>query len=43
MIGPIRQEILSGYGDLKKFKKLREKLSFMGKNQLAFTACRACL
>jgi len=28
IIGPIRQEILSGYSDLKKFKKLREKLSF---------------
>ena len=28
IIGPIRQEILSGYSELKKFKKLREKLSF---------------
>ncbi len=28
IIGPIRQEILSGYSDLRKFKKLREKLSF---------------
>ena len=28
IIGPIRQEILSGYSDAKKFKKLKEKLSF---------------
>jgi hypothetical protein len=28
IIGPIRQEILSGYSDLHKFKILREKLSF---------------
>jgi len=28
IIGPIRQEILSGYGDLKKFERLREKLSY---------------
>ena len=28
IIGPIRQEILSGYSDLKKFEKLREKLSY---------------
>ena len=28
IIGPIRQEILSGYSDLKKFKMLKEKLSF---------------
>jgi predicted nucleic acid-binding protein len=28
IIGPIRQEILSGYSDLKKYKKLKEKLSF---------------
>lgn len=28
IIGPIRQEILSGYSDLPKFKKLKEKLSF---------------
>ncbi|MFC1823899.1 PIN domain-containing protein [Thermodesulfobacteriota bacterium] len=27
IIGPIRQEILSGYSDLRRFKKLREKLS----------------
>ena len=28
IIGPIRQEILSGYSDLKKFEKLRERLSY---------------
>ncbi|SPD74906.1 conserved hypothetical protein [uncultured Desulfobacterium sp.] len=28
IIGPIRQEILSGYSDLKKFKILKEKLSY---------------
>ena len=28
IIGPIRQEILSGYSDLRKFRKLKEKLSF---------------
>ncbi len=28
IIGPIRQEILSGYSDLKNFSKIREKLSY---------------
>jgi predicted nucleic acid-binding protein len=28
IIGPIRQEILSGYSDLRKFRKLKEKLSY---------------
>jgi hypothetical protein len=28
IIGPIRQEILSGYSDLRKSKRLKEKLSF---------------
>lgn len=28
IIGPIRQEILSGYSDHKKFKILKEKLSY---------------
>ncbi len=28
IIGPIRQEILSGYSDLRKFKRLKEKLSY---------------
>ena len=28
IIGPIRQEILSGYSDLEKFENLKEKLSY---------------
>ena len=28
IIGPIRQEILSGYSNLKQFKQLKEKLSY---------------
>lgn len=28
IIGPIRQEILSGYSDIRKYKKLKEKLSY---------------
>lgn len=28
IIGPIRQEVLSGYSDTKKFKKLNQKLSY---------------
>ena len=28
LIGPIRQEILSGYSDLEKFQKIKEKLSY---------------
>ena len=28
IIGPIRQELLSGYSDIKKFEKLNEKLSY---------------
>jgi predicted nucleic acid-binding protein len=28
IIGPVRQEILSGYSDFKKFEKLKEKLSY---------------
>ena len=28
IIGPIRQEILSGYIDLRKFRRLKEKLSY---------------
>ncbi len=28
IMGPIRQEILSGYSDLPKYKKLKEKLSY---------------
>lgn len=28
IIGPIRQEILSGYSDLRKFRTIKEKLSY---------------
>lgn len=28
LIGPIRQEILSGYSDFRKYQKLKEKLSY---------------
>lgn len=28
ILGPVRQEILSGYSDLGRFKKLKEKLSY---------------
>ncbi len=28
LIGPIRQEILSGYSELRKFSKIRKKLSY---------------
>ncbi len=28
IIGPIRQEVLSGYSDRKRFEKLREKLGY---------------
>jgi len=28
IIGPIRQEILSGYNDLQKYKNLKEKLFY---------------
>lgn len=28
IIGPIRQEILSGYSDMRKYKIIREKLSY---------------
>ena len=49
IIGPIRQEILSGYSDLRKFKKLREKLSFFEDTpiqnddyELAAELCNQC-
>jgi len=29
IIGPIRQEILSGYSDIKKFEKLNKKLQYL--------------
>jgi hypothetical protein len=28
IVGPIRQEILSGYSDLRKFRLIKEKLSY---------------
>lgn len=49
LIGPIRQEILSGYSDLKKFKKLREKLSYFENSpildsdyEIAAEMCNQC-
>jgi hypothetical protein len=27
IIGPVRQEILSGYSDMRKYKKIRDKLT----------------
>jgi predicted nucleic acid-binding protein len=49
IIGPIRQEILSGYSDLRKFRKLREKLSFFDNSpiqdsdyELAAEMCNQC-
>jgi len=49
IIGPIRQEILSGYSDLRKFKKLKEKLSFFENTpildidyELAAELCNQC-
>ncbi len=49
IIGPIRQEILSGYSDLRKFKRLKEKLSFFENTpiqdsdyELAAEMCNQC-
>jgi len=49
IIGPIRQEILSGYSDLRKFRKLKEKLSFFENTpiqdidyELAAELCNQC-
>jgi len=49
IIGPIRQEILSGYSDLRKFKKLKEKLSYFENTpihdsdyELAAECCNKC-
>jgi predicted nucleic acid-binding protein len=49
IIGPIRQEILSGYSDLRKFKKLKEKLSYFDNTpilnsdyELAAEFCNKC-
>ena len=49
IIGPIRQEILSGYSELRKYKKLKEKLSFFENTpiqdidyELAAEICNQC-
>ena len=49
IIGPIRQEILSGYSDLRKFKRLKERLSFFENTpirdtdyELAAELCNEC-
>ncbi len=49
IIGPIRQEILSGYSDIRKYKKLREKLSYFENTpiinsdyELAAELCNKC-
>ena len=49
IIGPIRQEILSGYSDLRKFKRLKEKLSYFENTpvqdidyELAAELCNQC-
>lgn len=34
IIGPIRQEILSGYSDIRKFRLLREKLSYFANTSI---------
>ena len=49
IIGPIRQEILSGYSDLRNFEKLKEKLSYFENTpivdsdyELAAEFCNRC-
>ncbi|MCP3887435.1 MAG: PIN domain-containing protein [Desulfobulbaceae bacterium] len=49
IMGPIRQEILSGYSDIRKYKKLREKLSYFenapildSDYELAAELCNKC-
>ena len=49
IIGPIRQEVLSGYSDLRKFKKIKTKLSFFENTpiqdidyELAAEICNQC-
>ena len=49
IIGPIRQEILSGYSDVRKYKTLREKLSYFDNTPIvdadyesAAEMCNAC-
>ncbi len=34
LLGPIRQEVLSGYSDKKKFGKLEEKLKYFENTQI---------
>jgi predicted nucleic acid-binding protein len=49
IIGPIRQEILSGYSDFRKFERLKEKLSYFENTpiqdsdyELAAEFCNQC-
>jgi predicted nucleic acid-binding protein len=49
IIGPIRQEILSGYSDLKRFNKLKEKLAYFENSpiqdsdyEIAAEMCNQC-
>ncbi len=35
IMGPIRQEVLSGYSDLRQFEKLRKKLSYFENTPIA--------
>ena len=49
IIGPIRQEILSGYSDIRKFERLKEKLSYFENTpiqdsdyELAAELCNQC-
>ena len=49
ILGPIRQEILSGYSDLRKFNKLKQKLSYFENTpiydsdyELAAELCNKC-
>ncbi len=49
IIGPIRQEILSGYSDFRKFERLKEKLSYFENTpvqdcdyELAAELCNQC-
>jgi predicted nucleic acid-binding protein len=37
IIGPIRQEILSGYSDLRKYRIIRDKLSYFGNTPIIDT------
>lgn len=37
IIGPIRQEILSGYSDLRKYRIVREKLSYFANTSILDT------